>query len=113
MKTEAETIIGIYLGFQSEIGCGETVLFRDGRFWKLTWYSPTSRTNTPRYAARYQFDSLRLASGNATVPFSPEAWGRILATEVRNKWGGNPTKPGPDAKPIRFIDGLETDGGGE
>jgi hypothetical protein len=107
VKTEAETIIGIYLGFQSEIGCGETVLFFDNGAWRITWRSP--RGIGDQWVARYAFSPRQVAN----LDFEPEAWGRILATEVRNQWGGNPTKPGPDAKPIQFIDGLEMDGGGE
>ena len=103
---EAEAIIGIYRGFQTAIGCGDTYLRLDGERWILSWVSPFPKQGESSCAARYGFDPVRLAINGIPGGHTPEAWGAILASEVREKWGGNPDRPVPGAKPLVCVDGL-------
>jgi len=103
--SEADTIIGIYQGFQSAIGCGRTILWQEDTTWYLQWTSPfSSRTKT--HVARYAFARRELVNRHWTKDFSVDTWGAILASEVREKWGGNPDQADKDSKPLIFQDGL-------
>jgi hypothetical protein len=102
--TEADIIIGIYQGFQAAIGCGHTVLWRDEYGWFLEWTSPVCRGH--RHGASYRFSSRELFRFEEVHHFDPSQWGAILASEVREKWGGNPDQADKDSKPLIFQDGL-------
>ena len=103
----AETIIGIYRGFQTTIGCGTTTLYLDDETWVIVWTSPFPREGRgERYAARYSFNQCRLSEG-APGGYLPEVWGQILACEVREKWGGNPNTATAESRPLVMVDGMD------